>query len=228
VRDKTYNLLISKLNKNRGKPRDAYTDEEIRTILTVTQLEGDGIIFKACLLMCLSGLSIGACQRITFESMKQIKDDVWVFPVTSKGRTYVAAISNYGHDLLVQFSWIKTLEVVPYSEYNYKTPFQNLFRNKLRYILLQKGFRTSLKGKSIQNSMRRWAIHKWATTLHPDDVALLAGHVVSASTAYRYYVNKNKEKVVLNYERKIAECYSQTPLMSWRLDEDNKVANKKI
>jgi len=215
--DQSYNLLVSKLNKKHGKPREAYTDEEIKEILNAVQLESDGMIFRACLLMCLSGLSIGACQLVTFDRMKQISGDVWVFPATSKGRTYVAAISNYGHDLLVSWNWRKSNHVVPYSEYSYKTPFPHLFRNKLRYILLQKGFRDTLKGKSIQNSMRRWAIHKWATTLHSDDVALLAGNASAYRTEMKFDIDSAGRKIPVEWEEKVAQAYQSSVLNSWRL-----------
>ena len=75
--------------------------------------------------------------------------------------------------------------------------------------------RNMLKDKPMLHSFRKWSITKLASpnsigeVLHKD-IALLAGHRIVGSTAFKFYVGKNRENILQNL--KTALAYKKTPL----------------
>ena len=144
--------------------------------------------------------------------------NVRLFEVHSKGDEYVAAISEYGYQLLeASRSKYYNRQNVVFLSKDSTTPFETLIRSRMRYLLVQKfNQRQMLQSKPILHAFRKFALTQMASTLHKEDVALLAGHKIVGSTAFKFYVGKNREKPTPQFEERIARAYSQSPLMNLR------------
>ena len=62
----------------------------------LTWVESKPTLFPACVLMCLSGLRIGGCRNVTFDSFRDVAEvqNVKLFEVHNEGSVYDAAIST--------------------------------------------------------------------------------------------------------------------------------------
>jgi hypothetical protein len=223
VKDKAYNDLVGKLNKHRRdnpNPRVEYTIEDIENIVQLSFENSRQVLFPAVVLMTLSGLRVGGCESVKFTDFRKVENvpDVRLYQVYSKGAEYTAAISEYGYGLLEQTRVEKFQReyVVPHSATD-STPFENIIRSRLRYLLVQKfARRDMLKDKPMLHAFRKFALTQMASTLHKEDLALLAGHKIIGSTAFKFYVGKNKEKPTPQFDERIANAYKQTPLFNLR------------
>jgi hypothetical protein len=223
IKDKSYNDLVGKLSKHRRdnpNPRVEYTIEDIENIVQLSYENSRQVLFPAVVLMTLSGLRVGGCESVKFDDFRKVENvpDVRLFLVKSKGDEYYAAISEYGYQLLEQTRSDKFQReyVVPHSATD-RTPFESIIRSRLRYMLVQKfAKRDMLKDKPMLHAFRKFALTQMASTLHKEDLALLAGHKIIGSTAFKFYVGKNKEKPTPQFDERIANAYKQTPLFTLR------------
>jgi hypothetical protein len=228
LKEFSYNELSGKLNKYRRdnpNPRVEYTRDEVELIMRLCWEHNRATLFPAVVLMSLSGLRIGGCAGLKFSGFRDAPNvpGVKLFEVHSKGAVYTAAISSYGYNLLeASRNKYYNRDKVVYTNSGNSTDIESTVRTQLRYLLVKKfNLRNMLKDKPMLHAFRKFAITQMASVLHKEDIALLAGHKIVGSTAYKYYVAKNTEKPTPQFEERIARAYAQTPLMQWRLPTHN-------
>lgn len=224
VKDYSYNELAGKLRKYRRdnpNPRVEYTNDDIRLVTRLAWENSRATLFPAFILMGLSGLRVGGCEDVKFSNFRDVEGvpGVKLFLVRSKGSEYDAAISTYGYNLLMATRKHYNRENVVYVPKDNLTAFEDTIRARTRYLLVQKfNQRSMLQDKPILHGFRKWSITQMASSLHKEDVALLAGHKITGSTAFKHYIGKNREKPTPEFEQRIAKAYANTSLMKWRLD----------
>lgn len=204
--------------KLQSKPILGYSEDNIRLLLELIKEDRDHGLFNAVLLMSLAGLMVGALQGLKFSDFHKVPDveGVRVFKVSSKGQVYTAAISEWAYQEMLLTRFPGQEDVFIYDD-GFKSPLTHLLRSRMRYLVGKYSLHGLLKDKSIFHSFRHFFITACASTLDSEEVALLAGHMVSSRVAYRYYINKDKSKVPLEFQKRIAECYSRTTLMNFHL-----------
>lgn len=216
VKDFDYNILQGKLSQY-GTVPEQYSEEKIKQILMATQNE-DFNLFRICMLCTYSGLRIGGNQNVRYDAFeKHAEYGVYTYPVSSKGRQYTAAISQYAFDLINATNHLNSEFVVDYSD-EYRSPFDKLYRAKLHYVLVRKHNIVSPSDKTvIFHSMRKFFATQIASSpLQSDDIGLLMGQVPK-TVAFKHYILKDKKVVPADMSERIAIAYSMTPLAQLRL-----------
>lgn len=211
VKNLDYNTLVAKLAKA-GTIPDAYNEDEIRQILQMCQKE-DWNLFRIAILCTYSGLRITACMGPKYSDFQRIDPyGVYVFVVKSKGKRYIAAISEYAYNLLVDTNFDKS-EYVTERDPSWKDAPRRIYRTRFIYALKKNGLIHILKGKSPFHSMRKFFAQKLGeSALHAEDVKLLMGHAPT-TIAWKHYIDEIDPKMY----RKVAQLYSETPLATLRL-----------
>lgn len=207
-KDYNYHELVAKLAKAGSIP-GAYNEEQLRQIFKVCQKE-DWNLFRLSVIGTYSGVRIGGTKPLKFTDFTLVDPfDVYVYTVTSKQRTYVAAISGYAYRLLADTNFNKS-EYVIERDPGWKD-YENNYR--ARFILQKNALLQVLEGKQPFNGMRKFFLQQLANCgLHDEDIGLLKG-VVPKSIAWKRYINSTDGGL---YPR-IARLYSETPLMTLRL-----------
>lgn len=211
-----YNLLKAKLKKSKPPLKSAYSDDDIQKIYRAVQY--DHTIANAVLLMTLSGLRVGATLGLKFQDFEKVPgvENVRVFLVRSKGRTYTAAISEYGFDLLNQKN-VRNRQLVVDTEITSHFVFNNRIRTGLLDCLDRENLLELIAGKSSLHSFRKFAIGKFSMSgLAPDEVSRLGGHIVRGNAiTQKNYVDANS--YTAEWKKYIAELYARTKMMEWKL-----------
>lgn len=234
VKDYDFNLLHAKLRKCGSVPK-GYDVEQAGKILKILEKESLEI-FRIVLLQIYSGLRISACQGLTYDAFVKIDPyDVYCFPVFSKNRHYIGAISGYAYRLLQQTNYQKSKVIVNYDA-SLRTPFAKLYRKQFVYILQKHASTDILAGKSPFHSFRKLYAQLLAESkLMADDISELMGHSNEGastdrakeamefkkllmgqspgSVAYKHYIDGEAPGLY----KKVAEIYSKTKFMELKI-----------
>lgn len=228
-----YNVLEAKLKKCGTVPK-GYTVEQAKQILKVMEKESLDL-FRILVLQIYAGLRISACQGLDYGIFVKVEPhDVYCFPVVSKGKRYIAAISGYAYRLLQQTNYQKSAIVVTFDP-NCKSPFDILYRKKFVYILKTHAMTDLLAGKSPFHSFRKLFAQLLAESkLDNEELGSLLGHSGEGrhdlkekefkkllmgqapdSVAYKHYIDKNDPGLY----GKIAAIYAKTTLAGLKIYE---------
>jgi integrase len=226
VRNYDYNLLVAKLRQAVGIP-EAYSEDEMRRIFKAVQKE-DLALLRACILCTYSGLRISAVEGLKFADFKKVEPQgVYAYTVTSKGRKYVAAISEYAYDLLRDTNFDRSEYVCPYESEKggggdgggssgmvQLGLFAKAYRTRFTYALEKNAMHDVLKGKSPFHSMRKFFAQRLGESpeLDSEDIKLLMGHAPK-TIAWKHYIDQIDEGMY----GKVAQLYWQTSLPTLRL-----------
>ncbi len=219
-----YQYLLDKFNARETDVQE-YTDHQIRLILAVTYPDRD--LFNACVLQSLSGVRIGALERLRWEDFHVVPDvpDVMIFKVLSKGKFYTPAISTRVFEFLMARNEKLHNPYLVWFDDGFQSTFARRMYLKLRYSLVVKhqiDEVLELGNKSLQHSMRHYFATQVTSVLNEEDAAALTGHKVY-SGALAKYVNKRIKKIgalpITEYQRKIAELYKKTPPFNYPIED---------
>lgn len=208
-----YNVLVSRLRKS-GTVPEAYSESHVKEILRMTQGK-DNALFRICILCTYSGLRISACENLKFTDFHKIEPHgIYCFIVESKGKKYIAAISQYAYELMWNSNYVKS-EYVAQLGQDVSSRFDTIFRLRFLSVLHNNAAVDMLKGKSPFHSMRKFYSQKLAESrpiLHSEDIGLLMGHT-PATMAYKRYIDANDEGMFT----RVADVYSRTFFANWRV-----------
>lgn len=213
---RNYKILLAKLRQARPPTKRAYTDEQIAQLLRAVQY--DPPVFNACLLMALSACRIGGTKGVRFDQFETTElPGVRVWECNSKGRRYIAAISEYGFEQLLLHNTRNSKFVVQIDD-GYSSEYADVIRNRLLAALDRENKLAIRAGASTLHSIRKWAIGKLQmSNLAPDAVSRLAGHAVKNFNRIteKNYVDANTYTDA--WKNYIAGLYAKSSLMTWRL-----------
>lgn len=203
-----YKTLLQRLNACGSKP-EAYSESEIKLILNNCQEDLD--VFKTVILCTYSGLRIGGCESVNLSGFRKMTNGIYIYKVVSKGKTYLAAISEYGYNWLLRFPTSNNEQVIAFSP-EMKSDFADIYRKRLIYIMMKKGISHLLRGKQPYHGFRKFFSEELnKSKLEPDEISLLMGHTPN-TTAYKYYITD-----IETGGPRLAEVYAKTTLNQLRV-----------
>lgn len=175
VKDYDFNILEAELAKCGTVPK-GYTIDIARQILKIMECESLEL-FRIIILQIYAGLRISACYPLPYDIFVKVEPyDIYCFPVTSKGKRYIAAISGYALRLIQQTNYEKKPLVVELDP-NCKSPFDILYRKKFVYILKKHAMTDLLKERSPFHSFRKLFAQLLAESkLEQKELGGLMGH----------------------------------------------------
>lgn len=222
-KDYNYNLLIAKLRKAKPPTKKAYSDSDINEILRLVQY--DPQLFNCIIMMVASSCRVGATRGLAYDMLEKTDvPGVRVWNCRSKGRTYVAAISEYAVEQCLLHNTRNSKLVVPSSD-SYERDYVGNMRKRLLTVLQRENKVALRVGKSTLHSVRKWAIGRLQmgdfkngiAGLAPDEVSRLAGHAVKVGSRIteKNYVDANT--YTRDWKNYVAGLYAKSALMTWRL-----------
>jgi integrase len=223
----TYKELYREL-KRREKGREAYDDSEIKKLFTAANKIDDGKNAWRAVALCLySGLRIGGCQNIAWDSVTPVAGtDCVTFRVKSKGKEYGGILSKAVFDILQRYRDPTHKQnagphIVNYYPDKRKTPFDKLYRARLMRAVstycpeIISRIETTGDGKEVEHrkspyhSLRKVFAKKLNAAGVPDqDLRYLMNHTPVGVT-FSHYIFTEKGKQPVDLVKRMALAYQK-------------------